>query len=112
MGAAERLDETFAALSDPTRRRVVGLLGLGPRRASEIADAFGMSRPAMSRHLRTLRTCGLVEERADELDARARVYRLRPEPLRDLEGWVVEVQEFWELQLDAFRRHAEGKRRR
>jgi DNA-binding transcriptional ArsR family regulator len=106
------LDETFAALADPTRRRVVDLLGTRPHRAGEIATTFGMSRPAMSRHLRVLRTCGLVEERRDVQDARARVYQLRPEPISELESWVAEVQGFWTDQLASFKTHAEAKRKR
>jgi DNA-binding transcriptional ArsR family regulator len=72
------LDGTLAALADPTRRRVVDMLRGGPRRAGEIADAFRVSAPALSRHLRVLRTHGLVEEARIADDARVRVYRLRP----------------------------------
>ena len=61
----------------------------------------------MSRHLRVLREVGLVDESRDERDARARVYRLRPERLRDLQAWVSEFEAFWSDQLDAFRAHAE-----
>ena len=78
--AARKLDATLAALADPTRRRVVELLRERPRRAGELAEAFGVSAPAMSRHLRVLRTRGLVEEERVDEDARVRVYRLRREP--------------------------------
>jgi DNA-binding transcriptional ArsR family regulator len=105
------LDATLAALADPTRRRVVELLRERPRRAGELAAEFDVSAPAMSRHLRVLRTRGLVEEARDDADARARVYRLRPGALRDLSGWLAKMEEFWGDQLDAFRAHAEGKRR-
>ena len=113
--AEAALDRTLAALADPTRRRVVELLRRQPRRAGELADAFGMSPPAMSRHLRVLRTRGLVEEARDEgedRDARCRVYRLRPEPFRDLASWLAEVESFWSDQLGAFKRHAERTPRR
>ena len=107
------LDRTLAALADPTRRRVVELLRRQPRRAGELADAFGMSPPAMSRHLRVLRTRGLVEEARDEhADARCRVYRLRPEPFRDLASWIAEVESFWTDQLGAFKQHVERAQRR
>lgn len=106
------LDQTFTALADPTRRRVVDLLGKRPHRAGEIASAFGMSRPAMSRHLRVLRTTGLVEERRDAGDARARIYQLRPEPITELHAWVTDVQGFWEDQLASFAAHTERKRKR
>jgi DNA-binding transcriptional ArsR family regulator len=108
------VDSTLAALADPTRRGVVDLLREQPRRAGELSAAFDLSAPAMSRHLRVLRTRGLVtEERASD-DARARVYRLRREPFEELQGWLAEVESFWSDQLDAFKRHAErrGRRRR
>ena len=68
-----------------------------------------MSRPAMSRHLRVLRTHGLVEEKRDPNDARARVYQLRLEPIDELSSWIAEVQRFWDDQLEAFRQRAEEK---
>ena len=111
--AEAALDRTLSALADPTRRRVVELLRRQPRRAGELADAFGVSPPAMSRHLRVLRTRGLVEEtREEQGDARCRVYRLRPEPFRDLASWLAEVEAFWSDQLGAFKRHAERTPRR
>ena len=112
--AARKLDDTLAALADPTRRRVVELLKQRPRRAGELAAAFRVSPPAMSRHLRVLRTRGLIEEERVEDDARVRVYRLRPERFRDLQTWLEEVESFWTDQLDAFKEHAErtrGKKR-
>jgi len=110
--AEAALDRTLSALADPTRRRVVELLRRQPRRAGELADAFGVSPPAMSRHLRVLRTRGLVEEvREEQSDARCRVYQLRPEPFRDLASWLAEVEAFWSDQLGAFKRHAERAQR-
>ena len=106
------IDATLAALADPMRRRVVERLRQGPRRAGELAAAEGVSAPAMSRHLRVLRTRGIVDESRDEADGRARVYRLRPERLRDLQAWVKEFESFWTEQLDAFAAHAEHRARR
>jgi DNA-binding transcriptional ArsR family regulator len=108
--AAADLDGTLAALADPTRRRVVELLRQRPRRAGDLARAFRVSAPAMSRHLRVLRRRGLVEEERMEDDARVRVYRLRPERFRDLQTWLREVEAFWTDQLGAFKAHAEGGR--
>jgi DNA-binding transcriptional ArsR family regulator len=105
--AAADVGRTFAALADPTRRRVVELLRKRPRRAGELAAAFGMSAPAMSRHLRVLRRTSLVEEDSLEDDARVRVYRLRPEQFAALRGWLDQVEAFWGEQLDAFKAHAE-----
>ncbi len=104
---ARSLDATLSALADPTRRRVVDLLRKRPLRAGELAARFRASPPAMSRHLRVLKATGLVEERRSERDARVRVYRLRPEPFRDLQAWLGEVEAFWSDQLAAFKAHAE-----
>ena len=101
------LDLTFAALADPTRRRVVDLLRRRPRRAGELAAAFEMSAPAMSRHLRVLRQTGLVEEEGLADDARVRVYRLRPERFAAIRDWLDEVEGYWGDQLAAFKAHAE-----
>ncbi|MCA9706274.1 MAG: winged helix-turn-helix transcriptional regulator [Myxococcales bacterium] len=112
---SEDLDQTLAALADPTRRAIVGLLRQGPRRSGELADALETSRPAMSRHLRVLRRSRLVAERIMEDDARGRVYELRPEPFGPLREWLDEVESFWQDQLGAFKAHAErgrGKRER
>ena len=99
-----KLDRTLAALADPTRRKVVDELKRGPQRAGELAVRARMSAPAMSRHLRVLRSSGIVAvERAGD-DARARVYYLRREPLEALERWL---GEFWDDQLAAFKRHVE-----
>ena len=112
MSAARKLDQTCAALADPTRRGVVDLLRRRPRRAGELASALETSAPAMSRHLRVLRRSGLVEEEGLEEDARVRVYRLRPEPFHALRDWVEGVEAFWTLELQAFKAHAERTRGR
>jgi DNA-binding transcriptional ArsR family regulator len=106
------LDRTFAALADGTRRGVVELLRARPRRASDLADALGASRPAMSRHLRVLRAAGLVETGAAD-DARERIYQLRPAPFDQLRHWLELVEQFWTAQLGAFAEHVartRGKR--
>ena len=104
------IDRTFAALADPTRRRVVDLLRDGERRAGELADELSMSAPAMSRHLRILRTSGLVEETHDGEDARVRLYRLRQRPFSHMREWLAEVEQFWAGELAAFKQHAERTR--
>jgi DNA-binding transcriptional ArsR family regulator len=107
-----QLDATLAALADPTRRLVVDQLRKGPRRAGELAASADMSAPAMSRHLRVLRSTGLVEAEAVDDDARLRVYRLRPEPFVALQAWLDQVEAFWGEQLGAFKAHAERTRKR
>jgi DNA-binding transcriptional ArsR family regulator len=107
------VDSTLAALADPTRRRVIEMLRIQPRPAGELASEFGMSAPAMSRHLRTLRVTGLVEEqRTDSKDARLRVYRLRRKPFAELQDWLAEVEQFWSEQLSEFKAHTERRSRR
>jgi DNA-binding transcriptional ArsR family regulator len=108
MPQAAPLDRTLAALADPRRRQVVELLRERPRPAGELARAAGLSAPAMSRHLRTLRESGLVEESHPEFDARVRVYALRAEPMVHLLRWLEETERLWTLQLTAFKRHVEG----
>jgi DNA-binding transcriptional ArsR family regulator len=103
----QTLDDTFIALADPARRGAIDLLRKKPHRAGELADELGLSAPAMSRHLRVLRDTGLVERGFDDEDARANIYRLRPERFTQLRTWLDEVERFWSLQLDAFKDHAE-----
>lgn len=103
--SAHDLDRTLAALADPYRRRVVDLLRERPRRAGELASATKLSFPLMSRHLRTLRQSGWVEEDRDEFDSRVRIYRLRPEPMAELRSWLEETEALWSRQLAAFKAH-------
>ncbi|HEY9234444.1 MULTISPECIES: ArsR/SmtB family transcription factor [Phenylobacterium] len=107
MGVNASLDTTLAALADPHRRRAVDLLARGPRPAGELARELGLSAPTMSRHLRTLRESGLVEESHPEFDARVRIYALRPEPMVHLLKWLEESEKLWSAQLLAFKAHLE-----
>ena len=104
------IDTTFSALADPTRRRVVELLRDGPKRASDVAASIGMTRPAMSRHLKVLRASGLVDVAMPDADARGRVYTLRAEQFVALQAWIDQVQAFWADQLGSFKAHAERKK--
>ncbi len=108
------LDQTLTALADPARRAIVELLRTRPLRPSEVADVLDMSRPAMSRHLRVLRTAGLIEAEMVQDDARSRLLQLRRKPFKQLRDWVDEIENFWTDQLRAFKAHAERapKRRR
>lgn len=103
--ASGDLDRTLAALADPVRRQTIDLLRRGPRRPAELAAAFDVSGPVMSKHLRVLRKGRLIEEVPVEDDARMRLYRLRPEPFEDLGSWLEQVQAFWSDQLGAFKDH-------
>ena len=101
------LDRTLAALADPHRRRTIELLRERPRPAGELAREVGLSPPAMSRHLKTLRESGLVEESHPPFDARLRVYALKREPMADLIAWLEETERMWSEQLLAFKAHME-----
>ena len=102
------LDRTLAALADPHRRRAVELLGERPRRAGELAQLLELSPPAMSRHLRTLRMAGLVEEQSPDFDARVRVYALSALSMADLKVWLARTEAMWADQLTAFKSHIEA----
>jgi len=104
------IDVTFAALAEPTRRRVVELLRERPLRACEIAARIGMGRPAMSRHLRALLLSGLVDVELSADDGRARRYRLRAERFVALQAWLSELDGYWASQLESFREQAERGR--
>ena len=99
------IDRTLAALADPHRRRVIDLLRERPRPAGELARALDLAPSALSRHLKTLRQTGLVEESHPEFDARVRVYALRAEPMIELLKWLEETERMWSEQLAAFRDH-------
>jgi DNA-binding transcriptional ArsR family regulator len=109
--SASNVDRTLAALADPSRRGVIDLLRERPHRAGELAQAMRLSFPAMSRHLRTLRRSGLVEEDRDEFDSRVRIYRLRPDAIAALRSWLAETDALWARQLVALKGHLQKTRR-
>jgi DNA-binding transcriptional ArsR family regulator len=104
------LDRTLAALADPHRRNVVQLLRKGPLRAGELASRTGLTPAAMSRHLRTLRSAGVIEETHPEFDARVRIYALNPKPIAALRAWLEETEALWTTQLAALKAHVEKDR--
>jgi DNA-binding transcriptional ArsR family regulator len=91
------LDDTFAALADPTRRAILARLARGEAAVGELAKPFAISLPAVSRHLRVLEEAKLIERR---VDAQWRVCRLRPQPLRAAADWLDDYRRFWEESLD------------
>ncbi len=103
------LDQTLAALADPSRRAIVDVLRQGPRPAGELAREMGMSPPTMSRALRALREAGLVAESHPVHDARVRIYELRAAPMQELRAWLEAVEENWATQLSAFKAHLERR---
>jgi DNA-binding transcriptional ArsR family regulator len=110
LSAQAKVDRVLAALADPHRRRVVELLRERPRTAGEIASAVRLNPPALSRHLRSLRRSGLIEESHPEFDARVRIYSLRPTPMADLKRWLEETERLWVEQMATFKSHVERAR--
>ena len=98
----------LGALADPKRRRAIELLREQPRSAGELAGALGLAPPAMSRHLRALKECGLVEDGHPTFDARVRIYRLKDGATAELKQWLAETEALWSDQLASFKRHVEG----
>lgn len=102
------MDAVLQALSDESRRTMLEMLRDRPATVGELAEALPIARPGVSRHLRVLREAGLVEV---ERRAQWRVYRLRPEPLAELDGWLGPYRAAWEQRLDALHTEiARGKR--
>src|ERR1700757_2460565 len=99
-------EATFHALSDPTRRAVLDLLRRGSQPAGQIADAFPVSRPAISKHLRLLRRAHLVREHRE---GRHRVYQLNPEPLRAVDNWIEQYRQFWTASLNNLKSFVEAE---
>lgn len=89
-------------LADPSRRRIVEALRAGERPVGDLVSALGLAQPSVSKHLKALRAAGVVTVRAD---AQRRLYRLRPEPLRELDAWLQPFRELWADRLDALERH-------
>ena len=103
--------QALAALADPTRRAVVRLLAQGPRRAGELAAELAMTPPTLSRHLRVLRQGGLIADDEPAHDARVRLYRLQPQALAPLQGWLAGLEASWRGHLLACKAHAEKGRK-
>jgi DNA-binding transcriptional ArsR family regulator len=97
-------EATFQALADPTRRAVLDLLRRGSRPAGQIAGAFPVSRPAISKHLRLLRRAHLVREHRE---GRHRVYQLNPQPLRAVDNWLEHYRTFWTMNLTSLKNFVE-----
>ena len=101
MTPTARLDATFAALADPTRRAILARLASGDASVMELAEPFAMSQPAISKHLRVLERAGLISRGRD---AQRRPRRLEPQPLKDATAWLETYRKYWEAnyqQLDA-----------
>ncbi|WP_329571479.1 ArsR/SmtB family transcription factor [Kitasatospora sp. NBC_01266] len=96
------MTSVFEVLAEPRRRRILELVRDGERSVGELAQALAASQPAVSKHLRVLREAGLVEVRVAE---QRRLYRLRAEPLRELEQWLAPYRALWSESLDRLEHH-------
>jgi DNA-binding transcriptional ArsR family regulator len=98
MPTSDRLDLTFAALADPTRRAIMARLALGEASVAELAAPFNMSQPAISKHLKVLENAGLI---ATGQDANKRPRRIEGGPMQDAVAWLEDYRQFWERRYDA-----------
>ncbi|EWM10971.1 helix-turn-helix transcriptional regulator [Kutzneria sp. 744] len=96
---------TFEVLAEPSRRRILDLLRDEERSVGQLVDQLELSQPAVSKHLRVLREAGLVTVR---IDAQRRCYRLRLDPLRELDDWLAPYRRLWSDHLDALERHLDS----
>ena len=92
----------FDVIAEPNRRAILSLLVLSERSVGEIERRLRMTQPTVSKHLRVLREAGFVEA---TVDAQRRLYRLRPEPLREVEAWLAPFRRFWSAHVDALEHH-------
>jgi DNA-binding transcriptional ArsR family regulator len=96
---------TFEVLAEPNRRRILDLLRTEEQPVGALVNALTLSQPAVSKHLRVLRDAGLVESR---VDAQRRLYRVRPEPLQELDSWLDPYRRMWAASLDDLDRHLDA----
>lgn len=96
---------TFEVLAEPNRRRILDLLLEREQPVGALVDALGVSQPAVSKHLKVLRTAGLVTVRSD---AQRRLYRVRAEPLRAIDEWLAPYRAVWSARLDDLERHLDA----
>jgi len=96
------MDSVFEVIAEPNRRAILSLLVSSQQSVGEIERRLGMPQPTVSKHLRVLREAGFVES---TVDAQRRLYRLKPEPLQELDAWLEQFRRFWSAHVDALERH-------
>ena len=109
MQASERLDRTFAALADPTRRAIMARLAQGEASVAELAEPFSMSQPAISKHLKVLETAGLI---STGQDANKRPRKLEGGPMQEAVAWLDDYRKFWERNLESLDAYLTALQRR
>ena len=98
----KKVESVFEIIAEPNRRAILSLLVSSEQSVGEIERQLRMSQPAVSKHLRVLRDAGFVES---TVDAQRRLYRLKPEPLREMDVWLAQFRRFWSAHVDALERH-------
>ena len=98
---------TFQALAEPNRQTILDLLRDGERPVGELVERLDLSQPAVSKHLKVLKDAGMVETRPD---AQRRLYRIRPEPLAELDEWLASYRGLWSKSLDLLEEHLDKRR--
>ncbi len=96
------MESVFEIIAEPNRRAILSLLVSSQQSVGEIERQLGMPQPMVSKHLRVLREAGFVES---TVDAQRRLYRLKPEPLQELDAWLAQFRRFWSTHVDALERH-------
>jgi DNA-binding transcriptional ArsR family regulator len=96
------MESTFAVIAEPSRRAILSLLASSERSVGDLEVQLRLPQPSVSKHLRVLREAGFVESR---VDAQRRLYRIRPEPLMEIEAWLAPFRRFWSAHVDALERH-------
>ena len=96
------VESVFEIIAEPNRRAILGLLVSSQQSVGEIERQLRMPQPAVSKHLRVLRDAGFVES---TVDAQRRLYRLKPEPLQEIDAWLAQFRRFWSAHIDALERH-------
>jgi len=99
------VESVFEVLAEPNRRAILSLLVLSEQSVGNIERQLRMTQPAVSKHLRVLRDAGFVEA---TVDAQRRLYRLRPEPLQEVEAWLAPFRRLWSAHVDALERHLDN----
>ena len=96
------MESAFAILAEPNRRAILRLLVSSQQSVGEIERQLRMPQPTVSKHLRVLREAGFVES---TVDAQRRLYRLKPEPLKEVDAWLAQFRQLWSAHVDALERH-------
>ena len=96
------MESVFDIIAEPSRRAILSLLAGSQQSVGEIERQLRMPQPSVSKHLRVLREAGFVES---TVDAQRRLYRLRPEPLQEIDAWLAPFRRFWSAHVDALERH-------